>query len=261
MTHNLDNRIKEAFESVHAESSLKASTHAYISAKLQKRSPRPYRRLAAAVSFCLLLCFGIGGYGLYFTQTSAISIDVNPSLEMGINRFDKVISVKGYNKDGKKLAASLDVRFQDYQDALDHLLSGKEMQTYLASDGLVSITVNGKTKVQSEKLLSGVSSCTAHMGGSVHCSSGNAAETEAAHAAGMSFGKYKAFLELQALDSTVTAEEVKDLTMRQIRDRIDALTGGSETSAPSCPSGHETSGECESSGCGSGKQNRKHQNH
>ena len=30
------------------------------------------------------------------TPTAYISIDINPSLELGINRFDRIVSVEGY---------------------------------------------------------------------------------------------------------------------------------------------------------------------
>ena len=61
-----------------------------------------------------------------------------------------------------------------------------------------------------------------------YCYCAHPDEVEAAHAAGLSYGKYQAFLELQALDPTITVEEVQDMTMREIRDRIDALSGDSE---------------------------------
>ena len=30
------------------------------------------------------------------TPVSAVSIDVNPSIELGVNRFDRVVAVEGY---------------------------------------------------------------------------------------------------------------------------------------------------------------------
>ena len=49
-----------------------------------------------------------GGTWLYFTPTMEISVDINPSIELGVNRFDRVISVDGYNEDGQALAQLLD---------------------------------------------------------------------------------------------------------------------------------------------------------
>ncbi|MDE7227674.1 MAG: helix-turn-helix transcriptional regulator [Treponemataceae bacterium] len=36
------------------------------------------------------------GAGLYLTPTAQISIDITPSLELGINRFDNVVSVRAW---------------------------------------------------------------------------------------------------------------------------------------------------------------------
>ena len=43
--------------------------------------------------------------------------------------------------------------------------------------------------------------------------------------AGLTLGKYRAYLALHDLDPTVTPEEVQNLTMAEIRDRIQALGG------------------------------------
>ena len=44
-----------------------------------------------------------------------------------------------------------------------------------------------------------------------------------AHELGMSCGKYRAFLQLQELDPTITPEQVQNMTMREIRDLLNQL--------------------------------------
>lgn len=63
---------------------------------------------------CFVLCVALGGYHLYFTPTSIISMDINPSIELEINRFDKVIGVDGYNEDGENLVESLHMLNENY---------------------------------------------------------------------------------------------------------------------------------------------------
>mgnify|MGYP006964182038 CR=1 FL=1 len=58
-----------------------------------------YKRVLS-VAACLLLLF-LGGRQFYFIPTVKISIDINPSMELGVNRFDRIVSVEGYNDDGK----------------------------------------------------------------------------------------------------------------------------------------------------------------
>jgi len=92
----MDERIRDAFASIHAGEELKESTRAVLE-QARTRRRRPARALAAAVACLVLLVVGIGGYQFYFTPTSVLSIDINPSLELGVNRFDKVVSVHSYN--------------------------------------------------------------------------------------------------------------------------------------------------------------------
>ena len=56
-----------------------------------------------AACFILLMFVGFSSYAAYFTSVSFISIDINPSFRIDINRFDRVISVKPLNDDARQL--------------------------------------------------------------------------------------------------------------------------------------------------------------
>ena len=58
----------------------------------------------------------------------------------------------------------------------------------------------------------------------VYCYSAQGEEVEDAHKAGLSYGKYKAFLEVQELDPNITVSEIQHMTMREIRELIDELS-------------------------------------
>ena len=214
-------KLKAAFDQVRAEEELKERTKEYLSEKVyarKKKRTSPLRNFAAAAA-CALLVFLAGGSYLYFTPTAYISVDVNPSLELGINRFDRIVSVTGYNEDGKALADSLDLKYMDYSDALEALLADQDMEVYLSDNADVVLTVAGKSENQSSQILETVESC-ASSHENVHCHSGDTEEIHHAHNAGLSFGKYQAYLTLKGLDPSVTLEEVQDMTMSQIRELI-----------------------------------------
>lgn len=236
----MDERIRDAFASIHAGEELKESTRAVL-ANARTRRRRPARYLATAVACLVLLVVGIGGYQFYFTPTSVLSIDINPSLELGVNRFDRVVTVQSYNEDGQALAKTLDLKYLDYREALDQLLASPDISERLDQGALMSITVAGENETQCGRLLAGAEACTAGQE-NVSCRHGNAEDLEQAHHAGLSLGKYQAFLELQALDPTVTADDVAGLTMRQIRDWIDALEQGSTTAGESQTGGQNGHG-------------------
>ena len=167
-------KLKAAFDQVRAEEELKERTKEYLSEKVyarKKKRTSPLRNFAAAAA-CALLVFLVGGSYLYFTPTAYISVDVNPSLELGINRFDRIISVTGYNEDGKALADSLDLKYMDYSDALESLLADQEMEVYLSDNADVVLTVAGNSDSQNSQILETVESCASGYE-NIHCHSGD----------------------------------------------------------------------------------------
>lgn len=221
----MNDELREMFDHIRAEEGLKDRTRTFLTEKTQgytkmKKGTRRYPLFAACACLLLLL---FGGYRLYFTPTAQISIDVNPSIELCVNRFDRVISVTGLNEDGRALSRALDVKYRPYTDAIEQILESDTVAALLSDDEVVAITVTGSDERRSARMLSAVEACTAgHR--NAHCYSALPEETDAAHEMGMSCGKYKALLELQRLDPNVTPEAVQDMTMREIRDLIDRLT-------------------------------------
>lgn len=246
----MHDEIKAAFDAVHAEEALKRQTIEFVGAAIERRAAKSnvfVRRMATALACLALMLLGAGGWRLYSTPVSAISVDVNPSIELGINRFDRVVSVEGFNADGIVLANNVDLQNMDYSEALKTLLESDDMRPYLGNDAVVSIVVLGSTDAKSEEMQQRISACRYAASLNVQCQCGNREEVEAAHAAGLSFGKYRAYLELQALDPAISVNDVRDLTMRQIRDRIAQLTGGQQEGL---------NGRSHGSGTGRGGQHR-----
>lgn len=221
----MHDELRAALDAVHAEPELKAAARAAVARRARRRTAfvRPVR-LALATAACAAVVV-LGGRWLYFTPTARISIDINPSLELGINRFDRVVSVQGWNDEGTALAEAVDVTHLSYTDAVETILSTDTIETLLAQDAVVEIGVIGDDDTHCANLLAGVEACTAGQQ-NAHCYRAGTEEVEAAHDCGLSYGKYRAYQQLAALDPTVTPEQVQGMTMREIRDRIAALSGG-----------------------------------
>ena len=228
---NMKRRIQETFDMIHADEELKEKTKAFLAEKTAgykdngQKNRKTFRLRAGVIpALCLLFAvLGFGGYRYYFTPVSVISIDINPSLELDVNRFDRIVSVKGYNEDGETLAKSMKLMFLNYTDALEQIMENESIQTYLSEDAWMSIVVTGEDETRTQTVYSNVEECTADQE-NTHCYHADSEEMEAAHEAGLSYGKYMAYLELQALDPDVTPQEVQGMTMKEIRNRIEALT-------------------------------------
>lgn len=216
--------LRAALDSVHAEPELKAAARAAVARRArQQRRVRPAVRWAVVAAACAVVV--LGGRWLYFTPTTHISIDVNPSLELGINRLDRVISVEGWNDDGTALAETLDLTHQTYTEAVETILASDTIEALVAQNAVVEIGVIGEDDARCAQMLAAVETCTAGQQ-NTHCYQASSHEVEQAHDCGLSYGKYRAYQALAALDPSVTPEAVQGMTMREIRGRIAALSGG-----------------------------------
>ncbi len=231
----MNKALKELFGPIQAEEALKDRTRAFLAERIRgcARSGAKARRYHAyaAVCACVLLAL-LGGRRLYFTPTAEISIDINPSIELSVNRFDRVILVNGLNEDGQELSSRLDIKYRPYAEAVEQILNDDGVAALLSGDEIMTITVVGSNGRQSASILSGVETCAAGRH-NIDCHAALPEEAAAAHEAGLSCGKYRAFLELQRLDPDITPEAVQGMTMREIRDRIDCLSSGGSDSPPS----------------------------
>lgn len=224
----MNDKIRQAFDQIQAEDELKDKTKDFIFQKTKgyrQTKAANFKYLASAFACVAFLL--IGGYWLYFIPTVQISIDINPSVELGVNRFNRIISFESYNDDGDKLTDSLDIKFMDYSEAVNKIIDSEEILTLLENDEVMTIAVVGTDDLQSEEILSNMQSCTDGRKNS-YCYYTHSEEVEKAHESGLSYGKYKAFLELQKLDPTITVEEIQGMTMREIRDRISQLSGNGD---------------------------------
>lgn len=258
----MEQRLKEAFEEIQAEDALKNHTKQAVF-KAMREGAKPKRRLrrwapVCALVFCCLLALGLGGHHLYYTPTTVVSIDINPSLEMDINRFDRVIALNGYNDDGVALAAELNVKNMNYDDAVDALMANDTINNCLANGEELSIAVvqsdNGDTS-QSDAVLNYVSNCTAeHKNAHCYALESDDSQMADAHDAGLSCGKYHAYQELLAYDPSITPEEVQQMTMREIRELLASYqNGGSDETSDSAASSGYGSGQGQGNGQGQGQ--------
>lgn len=231
----MNKAFKELFGSIRAEEELKNRTRAFLAKKTRdhaKAGTRMRRYYVSAVAWACMLLVLFGGHRIYSIPTAQISIDINPSIELEINRFDRVISVNGYNEDGQELSNALDIKNKNYAEAIKQIINCDRIAVLLSGDEVMTITVIGSDGQQSAQILSGVKMCTAKQS-NTYCYFALSEEVAAAHETGLSCGKYRAFLELQLLDPEITPEAVQGMTMREIRDLIRRLLGDDEDDATS----------------------------
>ena len=212
------NKLQKAMENLRADEGLKQRTLDSIQQQaLHQRSFSSHRPKFVAVlcSFVLLLAAatGVGGYTLYAKPVSYISIDINPSIELALNYWNRVISVTPLNEDGSTLIQDLSFQNMYYTTAVDLLLEKAEV--YSSND--LNITVTSK---QADELISGIEGCYNYGLYQGHCSKADLTEHQEAHELGISVAKYRIYLQLIQYDPSLTVEDCAQMNMHQLRDLL-----------------------------------------
>lgn len=217
------NKIKDALDHIQADSAQKESTKQFLSENRRKREHPFYRpviwRVLAAVCLLFVLSAGTGGYFWLQMPVSYLSIDVNPSVEFALNRFDKVVSVTAYNIEGEEIVNGLYLKGKEYTEAIDLLMESDAMRVYLTDKQDIVFTLAADSSRESE-LESGVEGCSGHMGHGCRHVSADMEIVSEAHDNGLSLGKYNAYLQLRQYDDTVTIEECQNMSMSEIDQLI-----------------------------------------
>lgn len=229
----MKDKIKEIFNQVQAEEELKEHTRAFL-----ERTTRGYtvhaakRRYAFAASIACFIFLLAGGYWLYFVPIAEINIDINPSIALGVNRYDQIVSVDGINEDGRELIQTLDIKYNNYSDAIEKILGNQGISLLLSENEVMTITVSGSEETHSAKIYSGIESCTAEQK-NTYCYLASSEEAAAARETGLPYGKYRIYLEIRRWDPEITPEAVRTMTMRELRDLLEKLSeeNGDETSS------------------------------
>ena len=219
----MNRRIKAAFDRVEAETELMDKTEAAVLRFVTQRKRRTVLlyRSALAMAACMVLMV-FGGFQMYFKPTTQISIDINPSMVLEVNRFGHVISAEGRNEDGVMLLDSLDITFMNYSEAVEQIVNSETVSTLLDHGELLSIGVIGQDGSRSEEIYSAMQHCVDQRN-SVHCYYANFEEVAAARELGLTYVRYQAYRILQEHGHDVEVDEIKDMSMRAIRNMIDEL--------------------------------------
>lgn len=216
----MQEQFKEAFDAITASEARVEHTKRAVLASMrepQAVKSRKHWGMMAAVAMACLLFVGSSAM-LYFTPTAVVSVDINPSFEMEINRFDRVVDVNGYNDDGVALAKTLDMTHMRYNEAVDVLMASDTVSELMASDGDLTIAVvPTKSLEQGNEIVAYVNQCTARHK-NTHCYTMSNDAHHQAHELGLSCGRYQAYEAISKVDANITPERLNAMSMKEIRE-------------------------------------------
>jgi len=108
--------------------------------------------LASAAAAVVMMC-GVTAWA-YCTPYSYVSLDVNPSIEYSVNRFNRVLSVKAVNGDGEKILADLDLNNKTIDEAIQDTVGQIDKAGYFTTEdpGGIVIATSSENEQDSQEL-------------------------------------------------------------------------------------------------------------
>lgn len=243
----LTNPLKSAFDEIQAEESLKAKTKKFLEKEIQKRNTKknriPFRRYSVMFASIILLFFvSFFSYHLYFTPSAYIDLDVNPSIEIVLNRFERVIDSYAYNLEGRTILQKANIQYKDYKKAIGILVDTMVQDGYAQKDSFFSITLQSENEKKENQILSGIESTVRkhHDTAQLECFSISGYVVDMAHQFNLSPAKYLAIQELIEVEPTITIESCRNHSIVELKEltKKHANRHSEETTNPSNSSGN-----------------------
>ena len=237
---------------------------------------RSRRFLTAAAAFAACLCFAVtgGGYHYYYAQAALISVDVNPSIELSVNRLDRVTSSSALNEDGEALLSGVRLTGMECGEAFKELLQSESGEPYLSGNKNVVVTVYSANEARQSRLLEEIRETAdttvtkLRPDGNTEYRAVTSEEVEAAHSCGVTAGKYIYLQKLEEAAPEADITQYSHCSIDEIKEHISNCesrhqkdyegSGKAEAGSKYSGSEHADSRHSESEHTGSEHSDSKH---
>lgn len=181
--------------------------------------------IAAALIFVVTLGYGAYSYSMPY---SYVNIDINPSVEITVNLYDRIIKAEGLNTDGDKLLSTIEYRNRKLEDGISNILESATQIGYFNDDSknAVMFTVSGKDQekvAQIENEIQGIASKAAqeaNTGTEIMVENVTLVKHDEAEKMGISPGKLSLIEKLREYEPQLTVNDLKDKPVKEINKRI-----------------------------------------
>lgn len=195
------------------------------------------RKIALGLAAATVLSLGGGGAYAYAKTTPAayVSVDINPSVELGVNSFGKVVSAQAYNEDGQKVLEGTNLVNFDAEKAVSTVITNAISDGYIKEDATTTaaVAVEITTSTDKEKMATELDESLKEAANKTLEDNNVNAEAESENVAlarrdearqlGITPGKLNLIQKLQALDPTINVEDYKTSSVKDIQKKIKEL--------------------------------------
>lgn len=181
------------------------------------------KKLPILITLALILAGSTGVYA-YQKPISFVSLDINPSIELGVNIFDVVVSAEAYNDDGEKVLENLDVKGETVEDAVNEIVDSAIADGYIGEEGTSVISITSETdnvklaEELKEAAEEGVENALEENETEAEIEKDNIAleRREDARELGITPGKLNLIQKLQAVNPEATIEDFREASVKEI---------------------------------------------
>lgn len=203
------------------------------------KKPRRSGFIAAAACF-MLLATGGAGYAAAVSPYSHVTLDVNPSIEYTLNRFDQVVSIECMNDEGQEIVDNISddmSKFASFEDVFKMTVNELYNLGYLTGDEhdymvlSVCCDKNSSKAAALENSLSAIASDYTLTSDVIEVTEEDRAEASDLNTTA---GKLALILDVVSKEDKLTEKDVRDFvdkSVKQIAETIDNYKKGPETTA------------------------------
>lgn len=216
----MSREIKKAFDGIVADEQLKKQTIQYVSKQLNKKTkyhPGYWRQFRVQLAMGLIVILSLTGFFTYQTPVSAVSIDSEYSIELRVNRFNRVVEVIGYDEAGNELSETLSVKHMNYETAMVEILDAMD-----AEEDQVYVTVASNRDSRAANMMANLENHEALMGHRMEVFQSSNEMMQEARKAGVSVGRMRAMLQLHELEGEVDIDDELTLPTDEMIEAVES---------------------------------------
>ncbi len=213
-----------------------------ISMTEHKSHRRRWAPLAVAAALAVMCCaFGVTSWRSANAVASVVSLDVNPSIQLQVNKSEKVLSAQALNQDAEVILDGMDLKGTQLKVAVNAIVGSLLQNGYLDRlSSAILISVEDDDALRAARLESDL---TAEVGTALQNASAGAAilsqifstDTDLntlAQSSSISVGKAAMVRDIQAMNSQLDFDALSALSVEELKQLR-------ETGAPAMPIGKD----------------------
>lgn len=119
-----------------------------------RKKKKPILAIIFVVLFLLAVVFGLIYYYEFNKIVATVTMDINPSVSLSLNKMGKVIKAEGINEDGKKLLQDNKLKGKSLENAIDNISDLVIDNGYFSNENNhILVNVEGEIKEDVSKIL------------------------------------------------------------------------------------------------------------